>query len=247
MCQYWVNMKRHLAGNPFLSLPVGLTNISWAIGLFYVHGHKDKCFARYDSTFIPSVGIVDGEIIKTLWEPLNHIAPSTRKVTPEHHREIIDDHMNNSNWKKMLWMGAVGWFVSNAVLAISPVDWICIKYPATIIEAKKVVAALASVEATSEREIWCRNGNDRRHKPKWTGMKTPALWTFMIWKYPMVYLYFRWQAGTDNVSAPSKADMELELLGQNVNPTITVILESLKLEEQQYVYIWLPYEPAHHM
>ena len=63
----------------------------------------------------------------------------------------------------------------------------------------------------------------------------------------MVYLYFRWQAGTDNVSAPSKADMELELLGQNVNPTITVILESLKLEEQQYVYIWLPYEPAHHM
>ena len=95
MCQYWVNMKRNLAGNPFLSLPVGLTNISRAIGLFHVHGHKDKCFARYASTFIPGVGIVDGEIIKTLWEPLNHIAPSTWKVTPEHHQEIIDDHMNN--------------------------------------------------------------------------------------------------------------------------------------------------------
>ena len=73
-----------------------------------MHGHEDELFARYASTFIPGVGIVDGEIIETLWEPLNHIAPSTRKVTPEHCQEIINDHMNDSNWKKMLWMGAVG-------------------------------------------------------------------------------------------------------------------------------------------
>ena len=108
MCQYWVNMKRRFTGNPFLSLPAGLTNISRAIGLFHVHGHKDECFARYASTFIPGVGIVDGEIIETLWEPLNHIAPLTRKATPKHRREIINDHMNDSNWKKMLRMGAVG-------------------------------------------------------------------------------------------------------------------------------------------
>ena len=108
MCQYWVNMKRCFTGYLFLSLLAGLTNISGAIGLFHVHGHKDKCFARYASTFIHGVGIVDGEIIKTLWEPLNHIAPSTWKATPEHRREIIDDHMNDSNWKKMLWMSVVG-------------------------------------------------------------------------------------------------------------------------------------------
>ena len=67
----------------------------------------------------------------------------------------------------------------------------------------------------------------------------------------MVHSYVGWQAGTDNVLAPSKADMELEMLGKDVNPTIkgapTVISEGLKLKEQQYVYIWLPYEPAHHM
>ena len=70
--------------------------------MFHIHGHKNECFARYASTFIPGVGVVDGEIIETLWEPLNHIAPSTRKVSLEHHQEIIDDHMNN---KKLLCMG----------------------------------------------------------------------------------------------------------------------------------------------
>ena len=105
MCQYWVNMKKQFDPNPFLSLPDGLTKISWAIGLFHVHGHKDECFARYASTFILGAGVVDGEIIESLWEPLNPIAPSTWKATLEHHWEIIDDHMNDSNWKKLLRMG----------------------------------------------------------------------------------------------------------------------------------------------
>lgn len=105
MCQYWVNMNKRFHANPYLSLPEDLKHISRAIGLFHVHGHKDECFARYASTFIQGAGMVDGEIIETLWEPLNPIAPSTRKASPQHRREIIDDHMNDSNWKKLLGMG----------------------------------------------------------------------------------------------------------------------------------------------
>ena len=105
MCQYGVHMMEWFAINPYLSLPKHLTKISRAIRLFDIHGHKDECFARYASTFILGAGIVDGEIIETLWEPLNPIAPSTRKATPEHRREIMDDHMNDSNWKKLLHMG----------------------------------------------------------------------------------------------------------------------------------------------
>lgn len=105
MCQYWVHMMERFAANPYLSLPEGLNEISRAIGLFHVHGHKDECFSWYASMFIPGAGIVDGEIIETLWEPLNPIVPSTHKATPEHRQEIIDDHMNDSNWKKLLCMG----------------------------------------------------------------------------------------------------------------------------------------------
>ena len=105
MCQYSVHMVSRFANNPYLELPTSLTHIAKAIGLFHVHGHKDECFARYASTFIPGAGIVDGEIIETLWEPLNPIAPSARKASPEHRREIMDDHMNHSNWKKLTHIG----------------------------------------------------------------------------------------------------------------------------------------------
>ena len=70
-----------------------------------VSGHKDECFAWFASTFIPGAGIVDGEIIETLWEPLNPIVPSARKASSEHHWEIVDDHMNHSNWKTLTHMG----------------------------------------------------------------------------------------------------------------------------------------------
>lgn len=112
MCQFWVNLKKRFSKNPYLSLPEGL-EIFRAIGLFHVHGHKDECFARYASTYIPGAGMVDGEIIETLWEPLNPIAPSTRRATPEHRREIMDDHMNDSNWKKLLRSGKITTIPSN--------------------------------------------------------------------------------------------------------------------------------------
>ena len=102
MCQYLVHMMSWFENNPYLELPTSLTHIAKAIGLFHIHGHKDKCFVQYAPTFIPGAGIVDGEIIETLWEPLNPIVPSARKASPEHRREIMDDHMNYSNWKKLI-------------------------------------------------------------------------------------------------------------------------------------------------
>ena len=58
-------------------LPEGLS-IDAAIGLFHVHAHKDDCFFRYTSTFIPGSGIVAGEILESLWSTLNSISPSAR-------------------------------------------------------------------------------------------------------------------------------------------------------------------------
>lgn len=86
MCQYWVHMLSPFANNHYLELPVSVTHIGRAIGLFHVHGHKDECNAQYAPTFIPGASMVDGK--------------------------IIDDHMNYSNWKKLLCMGA---FVSTLV------------------------------------------------------------------------------------------------------------------------------------
>lgn len=89
----------------FLSLPRDL-NVKRGIGLFHVHGHVKECFARYAPTFIRGAGNVDGEIIETLWSPLNHTASSARSMSWYHRQEYLDMHMGDSNWKKLVGMSA---------------------------------------------------------------------------------------------------------------------------------------------
>lgn len=48
--------------------------------------------------------MVDGEILETLWSTLNSISPSLRTSTLAHRSEVLDDHMNDGNWKKMVSM-----------------------------------------------------------------------------------------------------------------------------------------------
>jgi hypothetical protein len=48
--------------------------------------------------------MVDGEVLETLWAVLNGIANSIRSQSTAHRRETLDDHMNDSNWKKLIQM-----------------------------------------------------------------------------------------------------------------------------------------------
>ncbi len=66
------------------------------------HGHKDECLYRFATTYIAGVGIVDGEILESLWSLLNRISRSCRGMTTAHRAEVIDDHMGDSNWKKTI-------------------------------------------------------------------------------------------------------------------------------------------------
>jgi hypothetical protein len=99
VCQYIVHFLQRIGH----LLPEGL-HVDAAIGLFHVHAHKDDCFFRFASTFIPGAGIVAGEILESLWSTLNSISPSARTATLAHRAELIDDHATDSNHKKMLGM-----------------------------------------------------------------------------------------------------------------------------------------------
>ena len=103
MCQYFVHLYRRFTASPHLRMPPGLT-ILRGIGQFHVHGHIKECFARYAPTFIKGSGMLAGEIIETLWSPLNHTASSARTMTWYHRQEYLDSHMADSNWKKLIGM-----------------------------------------------------------------------------------------------------------------------------------------------
>ena len=104
ICQYYLHLLERIDRNPFLSIPEHL-ELLHAIGLFHIHGHKDECLYRFATNYVPGAGVVDGEILETLWSVLNTISAGTRTASLAHRTEILDDHMNDSNWKKMLQIG----------------------------------------------------------------------------------------------------------------------------------------------
>ena len=104
VCKFMANFKERRMQLPeFLATPLGI-HIKKAIGLFHVHGHIKECFARYAPTFIKGSGMLAGEVIETLWSPLNHTASSARAMTWYHRQEYLDSHMSDSNWKKLIGM-----------------------------------------------------------------------------------------------------------------------------------------------
>ena len=99
VCQYIVHLIHRIGDK----LPAGL-KIERAIDHLHVHGHKDDCFYRFISTFIPGAAICAGQILESLWSSLNTISPTARTATLPHRAEILDDHCCDSNYKKMLAM-----------------------------------------------------------------------------------------------------------------------------------------------
>jgi hypothetical protein len=108
-CQYWQHLLELIKGNPMLRIPEQL-QLLHAIGLFHVHGHKDECLYRWATNYVPGAGVVDVEVLETLWSVLNTVSSATRTASLAHRMEILDDHMNNSNWKKMQLIGMIIFF-----------------------------------------------------------------------------------------------------------------------------------------
>ena len=97
-------MMERVNASSYLKLPNNL-ELKLAIGLFHIHKQQDTCLARYSPSFINGGQQIDGETIETLWAPLNEITRSTRGMSTSHCREVIDDHINDSNWKKLIDLG----------------------------------------------------------------------------------------------------------------------------------------------
>ncbi|KAF8802880.1 hypothetical protein BYT27DRAFT_7305988 [Phlegmacium glaucopus] len=100
MCQYYKKMDEcFIAGKGYISSPP-VIDFEKAIGMFHVHGHQDDCLFRFATNFVKGAGMVDGEILETLWSTLNGISPSMRTATLAHH--VLVDDMHDSHWKMIV-------------------------------------------------------------------------------------------------------------------------------------------------
>jgi len=153
-CQYGVHLRDRVERNSHLSLPPSLDIIK-GIGVWHVHGHVRECFPRYYPAFIPGSGHVDGEILETLWAHLNLISGSTRGMSAAHRQEVLDDHMNDSNWKKLVGIGIAftvlhSWFFG---LMLNSVDTLCRRYTKAMIDLDIARREFDGLNATVDQTL----------------------------------------------------------------------------------------------
>lgn len=161
-CQYSIYLQEQFRNSHFLEMPTNLTLIH-GIGLMHIGGHIPACFPRYTPTFIDGAGRVDGEVLESLWSVLNEVSPSTQNATHASRREMLDDHMNDSNWKKMLGTGKWGLSQQRLMLSIFPrgsaaavVLLISRRYTAAVKGHKAALSDLITLKSSStDEEIVC--------------------------------------------------------------------------------------------
>jgi len=55
--------------------------------------------------FVQGAGKLDGELLETLGSDFNKVSASVHSMSKAHRAELYDDHMRDSNWKKLVGMG----------------------------------------------------------------------------------------------------------------------------------------------
>jgi hypothetical protein len=105
-CQWSIHFEHRVDHSAHLHLPNGLSCIP-AVGKFHLAAHREDCFAQFSLNFVQGAGQQDGEVLETLWASLNKAAGSIRAMTKAHRQEMLDEHILDSNWKKLVNMGTL--------------------------------------------------------------------------------------------------------------------------------------------
>ena len=99
-CQWSVNFQQCASESTFLELYDSLEIIG-TVGKWHLAAHIPECFPKFTLNFIKGVG----EVLETLWSGLDEVAGLIQAMSIAHAQEVLDDYMNDSNWRKMIRMG----------------------------------------------------------------------------------------------------------------------------------------------
>ena len=105
-CQWEKNLQTRLDSYA-MSTPK-LSNLEYwkvVIPKFHLPGHGDKCQVTFSLGYTKWAGRTDGERIEAGWAQSTSMATWTRESGPSARRNILDDHWNASNWRKILGLG----------------------------------------------------------------------------------------------------------------------------------------------
>ncbi|KAF7364546.1 hypothetical protein MVEN_00323600 [Mycena venus] len=110
VCQWQINIWQRLSKyKPQLCqrAGTGYCYYVWLIPKFHLPAHIEACNILYSFNLTPYVGQTDGEAPERGWANANPLAASTKEMGPGARRDVLDDHFNDWNHKKIIALGRV--------------------------------------------------------------------------------------------------------------------------------------------
>jgi len=103
-CQWIIHFLERVSELEYLEVSDSM-EITSAVGKWHLAAHIAECFPKFTLNFVEGAGEVEGEILETLWSKMDEMAGMAQAMSAAHHQEVVDDHMNDSNWCKMIRTG----------------------------------------------------------------------------------------------------------------------------------------------
>ncbi|KAJ7928222.1 hypothetical protein B0H13DRAFT_2549726 [Mycena leptocephala] len=110
VCQWRINIWRRLEKyKPELQecSRTGERRYIWLIPKFHLPAHIEACNILYSFNLTPYVGRTDGKAPERGWANANPLASSTKEMGPGAWRDVLDNHFNDWNHKKIIALGRV--------------------------------------------------------------------------------------------------------------------------------------------
>jgi hypothetical protein len=105
-CQWAKNLCKRREQFPHeIQLHPKTTSIRVCIPDMHVDEHCDSCRPIFAFIRRMLVGRTCGEGVETEWAVINHVAASSREMSPSARQEILCDHWGHWNWLKITKLG----------------------------------------------------------------------------------------------------------------------------------------------
>ncbi|KAJ7649913.1 hypothetical protein FB45DRAFT_730388 [Roridomyces roridus] len=121
VCQWWKNLAKRLKElPPLVRLRALLRLWRFVIPKMHIHGHTQACQLAYSLNTVPGSAQTDGEGIERPWAHLGGVASSTR-MGPGSREDVLNCHLGNWNWDKLVNLGESRDFFGNTYVLTSVV------------------------------------------------------------------------------------------------------------------------------
>ncbi|KAG2028869.1 hypothetical protein BDR03DRAFT_882493 [Suillus americanus] len=106
-CQWHKRLWHRMSAFPFsMHLSHTVKTVSFFVPKFHLPAHIEQCQTSFSFNFKSGVGRTDGEAPERGWANINPVASSTKEMGPGARRDTLDDYFGDSNWKKLVGLGA---------------------------------------------------------------------------------------------------------------------------------------------